>query len=221
MTIIAVTGLYQEARIAKRAGLLPVISACDGALLTERLRAVADQATAVISFGIAGSLSPLLKPGDIIIGSHVVAENEHYACDAAWMKAMQERLPKARQAIIAGADEIISHITMKKTLMGRTGAHLVDMESHIAARFAAAHGLPFAALRTISDGNERTLPPAALVPLRQNGKPNLIAVLKCLAADPDQFGELIQTARESGKAFKSLRRSRRSLGLGLRCPYLG
>lgn len=221
MSIIAVTGLAKEARIARRAGLIPVISACDGALLTERLNAVADGAHAVISFGIAGSLSPLLKPGDVVIGSHVVAENEHYFCDAAWTKAMQARLPKARLAIVAGADQVISQISMKKALRGQTGAHLVDMESHIAARFAAARGLPFAVLRTISDGNEHTLPPAALVPLKANGKPHMMAVLKSLAGDLEQLPELLQTARESGRAFASLARSRRLLGLGLRCPYLG
>ena len=34
----------------------------------------------------------------------------------------------------------------------RTGADLVDTESHVAAEFAAAHNLPFAVLRAVSDG---------------------------------------------------------------------
>ena len=34
------------------------------------------------------------------------------------------------------------------------------MESHVAAAFAAEHGLPFAALRVISDAADRALPRA-------------------------------------------------------------
>ena len=43
------------------------------------------------------------------------------------------------------------HCGAKPTLHRTTGALAVDMESHVAARIAARHGLPFAAGRVISD----------------------------------------------------------------------
>ena len=46
MSVLAVVGLAKEARIAKRAGLKPVIGACDSHLLAERLEAAAYGATA-------------------------------------------------------------------------------------------------------------------------------------------------------------------------------
>jgi len=190
-------------------------------LLAERLEKVADGAKAVVSFGIAGSLSPLLRPGDVVVGTYVVAENEHYTCDAAWSQILRARLPHARAAIIVGVDYVVAHMAMKTALMRTAGAHAVDMESHIAARFAKKLGIPFVALRTISDGNTRTLPPAALEPLKPSGRPRLIAVLKSLIDDPTQLPELLRTGRECGKAFRSLTRSRKSLGAGFGCPYLG
>jgi adenosylhomocysteine nucleosidase len=221
VSIIAVTGLAKEARIARRAGLIAVVGACNGALLAERLDKVADGAKAVVSFGIAGSLSPLLRPGDVVVATHVVAENEHYVCDAGWSQILRARIPGSRAAILAGVDYVVAHMAMKTALMRTAGAHAVDMESHIAARFAARLGIPFVALRTISDGNTRTLPPAALEPLKPNGKPRLAAVLKSLCGDPMQFGELLQTGRETRKAFRSLVRCRKSVGPGLGCPYFG
>ena len=43
----------------------------------------------------------------------------------------------------------------KAALRATTGADAVDMESHIAARYAEQHSLPFAALRVISDPAHR------------------------------------------------------------------
>lgn len=217
MKLLAVTGLAKEARIAKRAGAMAVVSACDRALLERRLAEIGE-VDAVISFGIAGSLSPLLAPGDVVIPTHVVSGRDHYLCDPVWVQMMRERLPQARGAILAGVDTVVAHIAMKRALMRESGAHAVDMESHIAAAFAKARGVPFAALRTISDGNTRTLPPAALEPLKPNGKPKMRSIIRSLFSDPGQLPELIQTGNEAGRAFKSLNRYRKALGQGLCCP---
>jgi len=221
VSILAIVGLAKEARIARRAGLVPVIGAGNSELLAARIREGGNDAKAVVSFGIAGSLSPLLRPGDIIVATHVVGENEHYLCDSKWSQIIRARIPSARAAIVVGTDEVVGHIAMKKALMRTAGAHLVDMESHIAARFAKEKNIPFICLRTICDGNERTLPPAALEPLKPNGRPKLFAVMKSLLREPGQFGELMQTSEELKKALKSLARARRVLGSGLGCPYTG
>ena len=221
MSILAVTGLAKEARIARSAGLKPVIGGGDARLLAARLEEAAGGAVAVISFGIAGALAPLLRPGDVVIATHVVAGKEHYTCDAAWSQILRGRLAYSRSAIIVGVDEVVSFIGMKKALFRNAGAHAVDMESHIAARFAEKRGLPFVALRVICDGSQRTLPPAVLEPLKPNGKPRLLAILKSVTHDPSQIPEMLQTQREAGKAFRALLRCRNLLGRGLGCPYFG
>ncbi len=220
-TVLAVVGLAKEARIAKRAGLKPVIGGGDSRLLAERLEEAAHGATAVVSFGIAGALAPLLMVGDPIVATHVVAGREHYTCDVAWSQILRGRLSNSRSAIVVGVDQVVSYIGMKKALFRNTGAHAVDMESHVAARFAERRGLPFVVLRVICDGSQRTLPPATLEPLKPSGRPRLLAVLKSVVRDPGQLPELIQTGGEAAKAFRALRRCRNLLGPGLGCPYLG
>ncbi len=223
MTVIAVTGLAREARIARRGKLVPVISAGDGALLEKRLEeAIAKhKPKGIVSFGIAGALAPLLKVGDTVIATHVVHGEERYPTDAAWTAALRAKLPRAHSVILAGHDQIVSHVDGKRRLFALSGAHAVDMESHIAARAAARHGLPFAVLRTISDAARTGLPPAALLPLKASGKPRMLRILGSVATEPSQIGDLLKTGRESGRAFRALLRGRHALGLLLGFPDLG
>jgi len=95
------------------------------------------------------------------------------------------------------------------------GALAVDMESQVAARFAAMRQLPLAALRVISDDASHALPPAALVAMTPDGGIALGKVLWSLARNPLQLPALIRTGSQSGKAFKKLLGCRRLLGCGL------
>lgn len=222
MTVIAVTGLAREARIARRAKVAPVIGSGDAQLLASRLEeAIRAGAKGIVSFGIAGALAPLLKPGDVVIASHVVHGNERYATDPRWTSVLREKLPRATFAIIAGHGEIISHVDGKRRLFAMSGAHAVDTESHIVARLARKHAIPFVAIRAISDAAARGLPPAALVPLKSSGHVRLTGILKSVLSEPMQVPDLWVTGREAGKAFAALGRCRDALGLFLGCPYLG
>jgi adenosylhomocysteine nucleosidase len=219
--VIAAVGLAKEARYARRFGLTPVISAANTKLLTRRLRALGPDVCGVVSLGLAGALAPIPEVGDALIGTHVVTDHEHYACDPGWSRVLRTKLPDAHSVVIVGVEEPAMHMSAKKDLFRATGAHAVDMESHIAARFAHERGLPFVVLRVVSDDCHRTLPPAALERLSLKGNPRLFAILRSLMREPDQFGELMRTAREAGIAFKTLLRVLRVLGPGLGCPYLG
>jgi hopanoid-associated phosphorylase len=220
MKVVAVVGMAKEARIARRFGLTPVIGAANGKLLRRRLKALGPDVCGIVSLGLAGGLAPLPEVGDALIGTHVVTNLEHYACDPGWSKVLRTKLAHAHSVVIAGVDEPAMHMGAKKELFRDTGAHAVDMESHIAARFALERGIPFVVLRVVSDDCHRTLPPAALERLSLKGKPRLFAILRSLAREPSQFGELMRTAREAGAAFKALVRACRALGPGLGCPYL-
>jgi adenosylhomocysteine nucleosidase len=221
VTVLAAVGLAKEAKIATRLGLTPVVGCGDGKLLERSLISASAGATAVVSFGIAGALAPLLQVGDLMVATHVVTDDEHFSCDQAWSKILRTRLVGAHSGVIAGVDMVIGHMEGKRGLFRTTGAHAVDMESHIAARFAKERGLPFAVVRAISDNSRRTLPPAALLPLGPKGKPRLFPILKSLFSEPDQLGELVQTGRDAGAAFRALLRCRDLAGAGLGCPYLG
>jgi adenosylhomocysteine nucleosidase len=220
-TVIAVVGLAKEARMAKRAGLVPVIGAGNSKLLMRRLKAVGPNVRGVISLGIAGALAPLPEVGDVVIASHVVAGYEHYACDPGWSRVLRTKLPEAHSVVIAGVEMPAQHMGAKKDLFRETGAHAVDMESHVAARFAVERGIPFVVLRTISDDAHRTLPPAVLERLSINGNPRYFAIMRSMLRERGQLRELIRTASEARVAFAALLRCLEILGPGLGCPYLG
>ena len=95
----------------------------------------------------------------------------------------------------------------------------VDMESHIAAKIAALHNIPFAICRTVIDPADRDLPPAAVVGLRHDGTPDVLAISRSVMRQPNQVPALVRTTIDAWTACKALRRGRHLLGVGLGCPY--
>ena len=216
--VVAVTCLALEARIALGPGV-SVICNQGSHLVAAVEAAIARGAAGVISFGIAGGLAPDLVAGDWIVGSAVRTGQESYSTDRAWARILLEALPGAIHADIVGMDVPIAGASEKRRLHARTGAVAVDTESHIAARIAAAHRIPFAACRAIIDLAHRDLPPAAMVGLRPDGTPDVFAVFRSVAKQPSQLPALIRTAVDARIAGGALRRGRRQLGAGLGFPY--
>lgn len=176
----------------------------------------------MISFGIAGGLDPSLVPGDVVIATAIVSEagrrETDSGCRDALVAALSRGGVKVSAADLAGVDAAIMSVEAKADLHARTGAAAVDMESHVAAEFAARHGLPFAAIRVVCDPAERALPAFVATALKPNGDPNILAVLTALARRPAHLPALIRLARDSGRAFAALSRCRATLGPGLGLP---
>ena len=220
MTVLAVTGLKREARIAGRAGVVAVAGGGDAASLKAKLDALHGDIKGVISVGLAGALSPLLKVGDVVIADQVIQERETWRCSGDWRIALAARLPHAHQGPVVGSTAIIATAKAKAALYDATGALAVDMESALAGRFAAERKLPFAVLRVISDDAGHVLPPAALVAMKPDGGIALGRVLGSLVRHPLQVPRLIATARTSGKAFRELLRCADLCGVGFARPDL-
>ena len=173
----------------------------------------------VHSFGIAGGLAPHLAAGDWVVASGVRTQQGHFPTDRGWARALLEALPSAVHAEIIGADAPIAEPVEKRQLHLRTGAVAVDTESHVAARIAAAHRIPFAACRAVIDPAHSLLPPAAVFGLRHDGTADVIKVLRSVMRQPSQLPALARTALDARTAGAALRRGRRLLGAGLGFPY--
>ena len=214
---IAVTCLAFESRIA--AG--PGVTVLHGNI--PNLRAALDDAigrgcSGIISFGIAGGLAPDLLPGAWVVASGVVTARRRYPTDRDWARRLVQALGSAVHADIAGVDDPVAEPADKRWLRDATASVAVDMESHIAAAAAEAHGLPFAACRVIIDPAQRSLPPAALIDLRPDGTPDIPAILWSILRHPFQLPELIRVAADARAAQVALREGRRRLGPGLSFP---
>jgi adenosylhomocysteine nucleosidase len=213
LSVVAVTCLALEARVAAGAGV-SVICSHSAHLIVALEAAISEGASGVISFGIAGGLAPELVAGDWVIASGVRTEWGRFPADRAWARRLRAALPLAIHADILGVDAPIATPLEKRRAHAVSGAAAVDMESHIAAKIAAAHGLPFAACRVVIDSAQRHLPPAALVGLRSDGTPDVGAVLRSLLRQPGQAPALARTALDMAIARTALRRGRRLLGAG-------
>jgi len=219
MTILAVCGLVREARIAAGPGVKTLVGGTNAALLGQKLEhAIGEGAHGILSIGIAGGVAPSLRSGDCVVGSAVLADGERIVCDVQWTARLVAQLPSAISGVVAGEDKIIATSLDKAALFRTSGVHAVDMESHIVARVAKAHGIPFAVLRTISDPADGTLPPLVSTAVTDSGKIDIRRILFSLLGKPGQITALIQTARDSKVAFEALLRNRRALGLRLLGP---
>jgi hopanoid-associated phosphorylase len=180
---------------------------------------------AVVSIGIAGGLDPMLVPGDVIVATGVVASDRRHQVSLELALRLATRLSNYPKLVVlaklAGVDAAVTSPAAKMALRRATGAVAVDMESHVAAGFAAAHRLPFAAVRVVCDPADRTLPHLVAKALRPDGEISLLGVLGGLIARPRQVAALTRVASDFGEGLRALRRCRDLLGLGFGVPTRG
>jgi hopanoid-associated phosphorylase len=214
--VLVVCGLKVEARIARGPGVRTIAGGGNSAALADSIeREIANGIAGIVSFGIAGALISTLRPGALIVAKSTIFEGEILEAHEAWSASLMRSLPHALGESLAGSDRIVADRQNKERLHRETGAAAVDMESHIGARAAAKHGLPFVALRAISDPLDRVMPPAALIAMRDRGGIDLAAVLGSIAKSPRQMPQLIAIAHDTGRALGALGRGRRLLGARL------
>jgi hopanoid-associated phosphorylase len=215
--IIAVTCLSFEARVAAGPGI-SVLCGSAQRYIDKLESAVRAGGSGIISIGIAGGLAPGLSPGDWVVASGVVTDGIRIPTNNLWSQRLLDALPSATHADISGSDAPVVAQADKRSLHEADGTVAVDMESHIAARIAARYGVPFAACRVIIDPAERTLPPAALVGMRDDGRPDVLAVIRSLCQQPRQVFALLRVIADARAARTALFRGRRRLGENLSFP---
>ena len=208
--VLIVTGLVQEARIAAGPGMIVICSSSDPRQL-RALLATLDSSTfrGVISFGVAGGLDPALKSGDVVVATEVTAGDTRWLAGSSLNEELITSIALKRRRVVrgglAGVEQLVAARACKAALRSETGAAAVDMESHIAAAYAAEAGLPFAALRVISDPASRALPALAMAVIKPNGDIDLRRVLRGIARNPLTLRSLVSTGIDFNRALRSLR----------------
>jgi adenosylhomocysteine nucleosidase len=210
---LCICGLAAEAKIARAAGFSVVVGAGDRSRTTTLVENAVRQANCLISFGISGGLAPDLRTGDVIVSTNVLAADKRWWAE----KRFRDRIADyargigAREGLVLGAQAILATAAQKSRAWNETRAVAVDLESDIVARIATSAGIPFVVLRSIADAAYRELPPAALIPLSEDGTPRLARVLASVLRQPRQLISLVGLAREVRTAQLALAGPARAL----------
>ncbi|KVQ31232.1 hypothetical protein WK91_27635 [Burkholderia cepacia] len=214
LPVIAVTGMAFEARIARGDGVEAVFAARADRLERALTEATARGCAGIVSFGTAGGLAPDLAPGALVIANAIDGPFGRVETDTRWSTRLVAALhdtpvwARVTRGTIAAVGAPVVGEQEKTALHRAKGALAVDMESHIAAAFAAARGVPFAVCRAIVDPAWRTLPSAATAGLRDDGSTAILPILRELLKQPSQLGPLLQVAGDARAARTTLIQAR-------------
>ncbi|HWX31892.1 MAG TPA: hypothetical protein VNZ53_31220 [Steroidobacteraceae bacterium] len=164
-------------------------------------------ASALMSFGLAGGLDPSLGAGSVVLPREVISLNgARCLTSTAWREQLRTAIARQRpvaDGILLSSLDVIDAVADKAAAFRDTGAVAVDMESIGVAQVAAAHGLPFVAVRVIVDTAADVLP-RAVVAASRAGQVSLRRLVGGLAVAPFELVALIRLAQRYRAATRSL-----------------
>ena len=157
------------------------------------------QLAGVLSVGFAGALQAELNPGDALLVTHVLAQDD--VARAASLAAGGGIRPDARLAHIAAmavaqaavvshtgtllsTTAVVAQAAAKQALGQHSGALAVDMESYSVGQMAAQRHIPFAVLRMIFDTAHENISLPVATCTTADGSLRPLRLVGCLACRP-------------------------------------
>ncbi len=189
-------------------GALLVVSGMGGSRAAAAAGRLVDAgASALLSFGLAGGLDPALRAGRVVLPDEIISrDGARVPTSAEWRRHLRLGLmaldPVVGGSLLASARPIDS-VAEKAAAFRETGALAVDMESLAIGEVAAAHDLPFVAVRVIVDGAGDLLP-RAVIAAGRGGQLSVLRLIGGLIMAPQDIVPLIRLARRYRAAIRSL-----------------
>lgn len=193
--VVVIFALDREAapfrRLAKRHRLpVRILVSGVGAEAAKRAMEFVDSAALVISAGFCGALDPTMKIGDVAI------------CTFSGGAESSEPSAVPRRTVLT-VDRLVGTPDAKRRLREQSGADLVDMEAEHVCAVCAERGLPFLAVKAVSDTADTALSPD-LVRLLAGGKVSIARTLIAIVRRPAILLEFRQLARDTSFAASKL-----------------
>ena len=153
----------------------------------------------VVSVGYCGGLDPALKVGDVVTAAAVLApDGTRFPAEPLGSPAVT----------VATADAVVAAPAAKAALFAATGAAVVDMEAAGVAAACGARGMPFSAVKVVTDAAGDALP-ADLAPFlaldRGVGLRSVAACLAAVAARPAVVRDLWRLGASAEVCSRALR----------------
>lgn len=158
--------------------------------------AIADGATAIISTGFCGALDPALELGHVVVPAQVrdARTGEQFACAPALAGGAGRQ-----HGTLVTTPQVVRDPAARAALAGVA----VDMESAGIARACARAGVPFAAVRAVTDRAGDHLPHMDGV-VDDAGRVHALRMAQRLARHPGEIAAWARLARGAGAARRGL-----------------
>ncbi|MBC7835146.1 MAG: hypothetical protein H7Y88_08595 [Phycisphaerales bacterium] len=177
-----------------RSELEPVITVVCSGPGTDAVRSAVTRYAAASSELVLAGLCGGLTPGEDAsqeIAEVIDSRGGHWRC-------------AERGAVLIGVDEPVCSVEAKRALAARTGAALVDMESHGFAAACSEAGVPWRIIREVSDGGGAALPRQAASWVDERGRMRGFRVLVDVLRRPWCLPALMRLGRDSKDALRRL-----------------
>jgi adenosylhomocysteine nucleosidase len=146
----------------------------------------------LVSIGIAGACCPKHSVGSIVLPATVI--------DA---RTGERFATVSGEGVLVSVEQVAS-VQEKRRLLESYRADLVDMEAATVARLAAAHDLPFRAIKAVSDGSDFELFEDTAKFSTPDGQFREMAFAVYAAMRPRLWKSLLELARNSKLAINNL-----------------
>ena len=190
--------LQRETRGVRRAGVrIEVIGMGPDAARanTERLLRASPPPARIVSVGICGGLRDGSNVGDLVVPCEVVtADGQLWKCEPIALSAAGRLL---------SVNRIVSSVEEKRRLHIEHAADIVDMEAASIAAICAERGIPFAAIKAISDTASESLP-TELEQIAPNGQVRIGKLLFAMGKRPRLIADLLRLQRTTSIAIARL-----------------
>ncbi len=163
-------------------------------------------ASALMSFGVAGALDETLRPGDLVLPERIHADYSHPVA-LEWRGRIMQHLPKhvkVAGGTLATSRQILTSKDEKRKFSAKNGACAVDMESGAIAEIAVNAGIPFVAVRAITDPLEFSPPPILMNAVYPDGSVNMLHLLELILRRSVNVGTLLRLAPSMRAACATL-----------------
>lgn len=165
---------------------------------------------ALVSVGFAGALTGGLAAGDLVLACRLHRDGGPPVPPLDPDRELLERLAgraaaagwRARRGASVSAGRMVTAMSERARLAGRHGAMIVDMEGYGLAAECAAHGVPFASLRAVSDTVGDHHP--ALERALEEGTFHVGRAVQGFATHPRDLAKLPRLAANARRASRAL-----------------
>ena len=216
MRIGVIVGLAAERAVLRNVPSTVQVECARGALRAEQVaRALcAEGIDALVSFGIAGAVSPALGSGDLLLPEAVQWDGQEFETDTCLQQCLH---PVTDNGVViaqgkhAGVDGVVGQVVDKRAFFARTGVLALDEESGALAATAHLHGVRLVVVRAVADTAAQSLPEEAGGWTDLAGNTRHSRVLVDILRRPSLLATLPQMARGFARALATLRQCREPL----------